>query len=448
MNQKIAGRVRKQHFVYLLFFAVIAVYHIFIKVNFGDDIFFGNVLENMSLLEFLKSRYVTWSSRLLIEGLLVPLSTINPIVWKVCDTFVCVSIIYCLNRLMKFDNKFFGALMTCGFFLLYPFIHMSTAGWIATTLNYLWPFAAMLITLLSVRKMADGEKIRWYEYILFTVSLLFAANQEQVAAILLVILSVFCVYFLTKKKFFPYLYVQLGLTVASLIFILTCPGNDRRMADEIATWMPNFDQLSLIDKAYLGVSTTINHFLEQPNSVFILFCAVLAFMVFVKNRNWFVRLVSLVPVCTAVIYGYLRGYFAEIWNWSANIFNLANPFTAENYMHPTLYIPLILYIVVIGCIVASVYAVFKNTFDSIFTMMILGCGLMSRVVMGFSPTLYASSARTLIFLYFAFIFAALWMIYKNRDCFQIKTRTNVICLALGVPALFHVVSTVATLFSM
>ena len=69
--------------------------------------------------------------------------------------------------------------------LIYPIVLMNGAGWAATTINYMWPLATGLFALIPIRKIWDEEKIKFWQYPLYIIAMIFATNQEQVCAILL-----------------------------------------------------------------------------------------------------------------------------------------------------------------------------------------------------------------------------------------------------------------------
>lgn len=54
----------------------------------GDDVVFANVLDEMSLAEFLNKRYFTWSSRVIIETFLVFIASWSPWIWKILNGIV------------------------------------------------------------------------------------------------------------------------------------------------------------------------------------------------------------------------------------------------------------------------------------------------------------------------------------------------------------------------
>ena len=98
------------------------------------------------------------------------------------------------------ENKKQMNLMILWIVLLYPYERMSTAGWAATTVNYVWPLSLGLFSLLSIRKMWDGEKINFLSGFFYVISSIFACNQELCCGILLITYLFFAVILTVRDK--------------------------------------------------------------------------------------------------------------------------------------------------------------------------------------------------------------------------------------------------------
>ena len=129
----------------------------------GDDTVFlaYSQEEGFSLLPWLAERYMTWSSRTAIEAVLMVMVNLPAVVWRIADSFVVVIGAAALTRLLEKREyreyySFFISLM----FLALPYSYMSLAGWIATSMNYMWPLAFGLVAVYPIRKSIDGGKIR------------------------------------------------------------------------------------------------------------------------------------------------------------------------------------------------------------------------------------------------------------------------------------------------
>lgn len=77
--------ITRKEFLAIWIFALIQViYHLIMREPEGSDAmwFFRHQLDAFSMKEYLVSRYETWSSRLLIEAVLVLVSR-NILLWKI-----------------------------------------------------------------------------------------------------------------------------------------------------------------------------------------------------------------------------------------------------------------------------------------------------------------------------------------------------------------------------
>ena len=62
---------RKKYGILAGMFLVLLLAHALIRADFGDDLAYQNILDNQSMFDFLRERYYTWSSRVLIEAVML-----------------------------------------------------------------------------------------------------------------------------------------------------------------------------------------------------------------------------------------------------------------------------------------------------------------------------------------------------------------------------------------
>ncbi len=424
---------------YLLLLGVMILYHFFASVTFGDDaVYFSKVLDQQSLGHFLSLRYNTWSSRIFIEGVLVYIAKWDPVIWKVLDVLFVMLAAWSIRRITDITNDVFENTLVAGLILLYPFVQMSSAGWIATTMNYLWPLSLLLYSFSVIKKAICGQKFAWYEGVLSCAALLFGANQEQAMVIACCAIAGIGIYFVLKKTCHWLYFAYLGITVLNLGLMVFCPGNAERVAMETEKWLPAFAQATLWDKIYLGVTDTINLLSKRPNYMLILFLLLLCYFVIRKSKNVFVWLVALYPVAYVGICTYLRPSLYAVWGGFEKIFGPA-PASVSSFKQC---IPLILQIVFIAAILYCLYELFGFKYHFLMTAGVLGVGFVTRMAMGFSPTLYASDMRTFLFFDFAIIFACIWMVCKSDAVMKNKFFKSGVYLYLAVGCMNMVIDTV------
>ena len=98
--------------------------------------------------------------------------------------------------------------------------------------------------------------------------------------------------------------------------------------------------------------------------------------------------------------------------------------------------------VILICLVLSILLIFKNLKNNTAILVFL-VGLASRLIMGFSPTIFASGSRTIIFFEFAMIIASIliWqeLVKKNdKNDIKIQNRTQAIIQCIAVVQYFNI----------
>ena len=106
------------------------------------------------------------------------------------------------------------------------------------------------------------------------------------------------------KKIKPYMMVQTLIAIASIIFILTCPGNYVRQEDEMRRFI-DFGMLTIIDKFVLGFTSTFSEIISGKNIVYTLLTSLLAIYVFTNYKERLYRVVALIPVLSILVLGHL-----------------------------------------------------------------------------------------------------------------------------------------------
>ena len=241
----------------LILFLLELLISIFITPNqYDDDFFIEKATGN--IISFVGSRYYDWTSRVLIEFLLCSVLKISKYLWILLEAIMVAICGYSISKVFIKDNKNENNFILLFMVLIYPLNVMASAGWAATTVNYMWPLAMCLYSLIPIRKIWDNEKIKPHEFILCTLALLFAGNQEQTCAILAGTYILFTIFMIIRdKKIHPYIIIQDILIIASLVFILTCPGNYVRNNQEIVESFKDIGTLNILDKISLGLTSTI-----------------------------------------------------------------------------------------------------------------------------------------------------------------------------------------------
>ena len=221
--KKISNIYRWDYFPFIIYAGILLLGRLLIPLDFGDDIYFSNVLNDQNIIAYLISRYNNWTSRIFIEAVLVVVAKYS-IIWRILDVGIMILISVSISKLTteQPSRKINWIIMYLSATLSYTIYN--SAGWMATTLNYSWPLAFGLFSMISIKKIILNQKIRGFEYALYIFAFIFAANAEQMCAILLGVYFVFTLYIYYSKKIVNwYMIVQTLIGIASMVFVLINP---------------------------------------------------------------------------------------------------------------------------------------------------------------------------------------------------------------------------------
>ncbi|WP_407431389.1 DUF6056 family protein [Methanobrevibacter sp.] len=442
----------------------------------GDDIWYAKVLSDQSLGNFISFRYYEWSSRLLIDCITVILAKENYLIWKLLDIILYTLGVYLLIKFINKDNNKYITLIGVSLFLMYPFFDMASAGWIATTLNYLWCFVFAMISFIPLINEINGKKTNIFIYIISILSLIYAVNQEQSCLLILGINASYLIYCIIKKKNISK-YNVLIVIISALTFtmILTSPGNDKRMIVETARFYVEYANFGIIEKLYLGTIPTIGILLKDK-VLFTVFYIILSASTLLKTKNknlkyilyfniililflvFFKTLIDITSIPNYLKIGLMHNpivvsAFSTVDSITKSmplINDTIHLFTYKGLPNAVTASTVLAILISIYLILSSCWMIFK-TFgkEQIFPLILFIVGFITRLAVGFSPTIFASGSRTAFFFYTTIIAVTLMLIKKLFDENTLsKTSEKRITIILAILGLFTYMGVFAIVFVM
>jgi hypothetical protein len=378
-----------EFFPFVLLGFMMLIMHILMKGGWGDDVDFSKVDNN--LVSYLKDRYFTWSSRIIIELSFVFFSKINFLIWGIFNTIIYTLIGVMLSKLLVKSNYKEMNYFIAGMMIIYPFYHMATAGWITTCASYLYPLFCFIYCLLTIKKIFESKKILWYEHLFYAAALLYASSMEQVALIMTILFA-----FLVVYNYRHIVGISLIVSIAQIINAVICPGNKIRALEEIHH-LPSFAEFTLFDKLNIGFYSTMINFLTSFDAVFLIFTSMLFLTITFKYQNYKPRFIAIIPLL--------------IWLISMPIRALSKIGYIKSIPSETLWLSIALLIIFLVILYSVIRAFDKSEIMAV--LFVLATGFISRVLMGFSPTVYASSYRTFIYMYFSIIICLIILLNKQ-----------------------------------
>lgn len=375
--------------IFLMFFAL----HFFITMGTGDDEFFIGALDRSGLWDFLVSRYNGWTSRVVIEAVEVVVIR-SPLLFFLLDSLMYTLLIYGLWSFGSKIRDWKSLLLTTGLVLLIPKDAFSNAGWVTTNTNYLWALSLGLMTLFPLQKILSSKKIHWGMWLLTLPLLAYAANLEQMAVVLLAFNGLGLLYTLHQRRFVLPLWIHTALIGFMMGVVFLSPGMARRAQLETAGRLPRFGDLSILDKVELGFVSTMKDFILQPNGLLLVLSLFLFFGAFRMKKGTWVLSVALVPLAGS-LGAYLLPDFMTYLHQGIGPYGSIGPYGDLWSLG------------ILGALVFSLWKLLQGPMERFMVLLVLALGLLTRMILGFSPTVWDSGTRTFLIFYAAVAYAAL-----------------------------------------
>lgn len=390
---------------YALFLVLMALLHREMSLDISDDGIFKEILKEKTLAEHMSTLYFSLNGKVFPDTLAAVFTYLPPVVWKALDAAVLLGIVLCVRKL--FAPSAPAALCMVPVLLL-DFGLLPSAGYVATSVNYLWTSAAALAALLPL-KYADRFPGCPAMYPVCAAAGIYAGNHELSGAIVVTVYTLFLGAALYKKNTVSrYLWFQYFLAILGLVFLFTAPGHVHRESVYNIFCIPDYLALDPLEKLARGVTSTAAVILTGHTVIWPLFCYLLALAVWLRNRQPFIRLLSLVPLASCLVLGNFQRFLPEparealsyraSWSFSMPDYRYID---AVSYPSWRAYLPLAAALLVLGLAVLEIFWAFGRGKEGICLFLTFAAGFCTRLAMGFSPTLYGSYYRTFIFLYLA-----------------------------------------------
>lgn len=396
------------------FFIMFGIYLLlFISVDLtGDDAALLHEFQNLTWSDhwhLMLDDYFNWSSRVLVN-FVIHFVLGKPIyVFILSNAIVATILSMTFSKLFVRSNFLLNNIFIISLILLFPVHYLGSAGWMITFMTYFWPMTFGFLALVPIAKIENGESFKWYEYIIYSLALIYAGNEEIELVVLLFTYLVYFAYFLFNKKHHIYMAIQLVLSLISLLFTVTTPGNGNRSNTEIINWFPAYNMLDTVDKIDIGFFSTMQNILFDNNLFILIITFILTYVVFKKYSDWLLRAVAVVPFAILMLFGPLKNLVSLFFGQLIMVSNGMTQNGLITISTDSLFSlsKFLLVVVFSVSFIATVLLCLENWFKNLFALSLLSSGVASRVAMGFSPTVYASGFRTGTPLYFGLIAIAI-----------------------------------------
>lgn len=415
---------------YIILMTLFIVIMFKIDFNYGDEIVHKTQFLGLTPLQLVIRHYKEWGSFNTSVFLDYFFVFVHENFFRISSILIIILALFSVDQLVNSEGDIAVKWIVGIFFLLYPYYHMGSAGWIVTSVYYFFPLAFALYASTSITRNIYGKKIN---YFFSSLSIVLATGSIQVLLILSGAFIVFSIYFYLKKKEYVFFVVEAIMSLLGVVTYYLSPGVKNRYGLEIISCFQDFEMLSITDKINNGLIDTLQHFVYQPNVFFTFFTFLIFLYVLLKDYGILEKIIGTIPFIFVLFFGTLRGVGAGIFPQVVNgqDINIYNYFVLAGYTK----IFICIFVFVITC--AGVYIVFQNEEKAIVMVLVVVAGFLSRMIMCFSPTLYASSYRTFIYMYFCLIVTGSKVGGELIKIISVKQKNVLISISSIIAMIFY-----------
>lgn len=417
------------------FFAFIIFYAHIPMRYFNDDLNFLSNIRNGSIGDFFVEQFY-YNGKIFTDVLANAFYRLPMIVWKFFDTGIYLLIAIIITKIFT-DEAWMDALVVCAIIGLFPFWYLSTAGWVATTTNYLYPTLCILVVTLIVKYVLNGCKISVGQCFCAAVSIIYAANQDQAGMIIigeLFLILAYCIVSKLDRKVLSRIALLFVFSVVTYIVLFTMPGHLNRLnsGEEMLFWLPEYADWSFGKKIFRAYTSTVAELMFRHVALYDVFCFMLL-LTGICSKKITGIIISAIPLSVNLgsrllgsdrflTYPDFAGGMPEIKNYGEGFYGVT---------------VLLLTIITLISIILAICMCVNNQKNKLLIILSLILGAGSRLMMGFSATLYASHARTFTYIVFALMLSCM-ILLKEIKCN--KPALYYVSVGVILASLLHITS--------
>lgn len=391
------------------------VYFFIMKPNLldGDAAWFNSRPD--STIQFTIERYFTWSSRLWIEGATLYASR-HIIIFGIITILSIGLLSFCISEIYKYESWVSNLILVVFLITVFPTLSLNSAGWIATTVNYLWPLSLFSFWL-SIHLKRHQSKVSLMSSCLALVFLLLSVCSEILAiASLLFLLSSSII---LKKRFLNFFDLFSVLTAtAGVANTFLSPGNSFRKVSEAKRWFPQYDEFSILDRFIIQLNNMGNFITNSYSYLFYIMAIVLIILCLLRKQ--YSGLIIL--IIGILLFGFSGASIQTTFHGMLD--KISNSGLVQTDI-TNLYLPGLLFILSLSLFATAVVLCSNQTsfYITVISPLVIGSAIGLAAME--SPTLLASVDRPFIPLYLAMTVTAAYLTNQLFDCFnELSTNKN------------------------
>lgn len=385
----------------------------------GDDAIESELAKTESFIDMFMRRY-NYNGRICTDVLANVFYRVPIEIWMLVITFVWFSVAWLIiNTYTK--GSILDVFVVCILIVQFPYHYMGSAGYIATSTNYLFSLYSLLVIAYLVKQRFNNGRLGIAQWIIMLFNMIYASNHDQSGIAVIIGLLAFVIFLYVNKekieydnKMIRFIVINLILAIGLFVVMFMLPGHIYRMTndDEMLYWLPEYVDWNFGYKIFKGYSSTVAVVLYNNLTITNIFCFLLL-LFGLTNKSKVLKIVASMPfviifVLSKVGHSGITTYYTPYYMY--DLYDL------DVKVWPFVVSILIILFVIIG--IANSCLKIEHKWC---VLVLLIIGAVTREMMGFSPTIYASSYRTFTILIFALLISAVILYMEIKNCIIIKS---------------------------
>lgn len=390
----------------------VCIMYVFISVvykDITDDHFFSTALEKHSLPDILKIRYMTWSGRVFIEAFLM--KTINILYFpQITIALSCILMSYCIAKFSSKDGVVSLSLVSAALLIMLSDFHTNRQAtlWITGAYNYIIPISIGMYSILILLEKNQSSIKKFLSCLLIFL----ACNNEQFAVTAFIGVLAYLAIKYRSDGVSAYDLTFFACLVCGGIIVLAAPGNVIRLHSEISNWMPDFNNYSVFHKLAVGVDRISNQINFNDN--FLFFIVSIISIAFLLRRCEFCLVnAAMISILSLKVLSFIMSFYPD--TMLSRLIRFEEYISSATWRYSVVYITYFINLLSLSSILVTCILASKTAKDATFISVVLLCGVLSALMIGFSPTAYASGTRVMFLFDVSMAIGGLFIFNRMHD---------------------------------
>lgn len=390
----------------------VCIMYVFISVvykDITDDHFFSTALEKYSLPDILKIRYMTWSGRVFIEAFLM--KTINILYFpQIIIALSCILMSYCIAKFSSKDGVVSLSLVSAALLIMLSDFHTNRQAtlWITGAYNYIIPISIGMYSILTFLEKNQSSIKKFLSCLLIFL----ACNNEQFAVTAFIGVLAFLAFKYRSDGISAYDLTFFACLVCGGIIVLAAPGNVIRLHSEISNWMPDFNNYSVFHKLAVGVDRISNQINFNDNFLFFI-VSILSIAFLLRRCDFCLVNAAMISILSLKVLSFILSFYPD--TMLSRLIRFEEYISSATWRYPVVYITYFINLLSLSSILVTCLLASRTAKDGTLISVVLLCGVLSALMIGFSPTAYASGTRVMFLFDVSMAIGGLFIFNRMHD---------------------------------